>query len=258
LTKEEIAWLRTQAGGPKMRVWNGPARFDPRYVQRITLFQPTNEALQSLVTRDPHMTYVEISLDWIFSSRSDKDDAVEFLWKHLVKKNHRDQQVRFVGKDDKITRYSGPRSAPNVIVVYADKPSKVTGQDHCVHIDWRINSGAALRRAGIHSLRDLLDLNYRQFWRKRLKICSLNLRALGRMHLNRNNSVKRRGPWVQYFCNGRFVYDVHLRIGSIIVRVNQSTQAVIDRHRKDFEVNRCVITHEVPHLLPPIHQVSPP
>jgi hypothetical protein len=200
---------------------------------------------------------VEISLDWVFSSGSDKDAAFEFLCKHLVKKNHRGQGIRFVGKDDKITRYSGPRSAPNVTAIYADKVSKVTGQD-CVHIDWRINGGAALRRAGIHSLRDLLDLDYHQFWRKRLTICSLDLRSLGRMHWNRNNPVKRRGPWVQLYCNGRFALDVHLRTGSAILRVHQSTQAVIDEYRRDFEVNRCVIPHEVPHLLPPIQKVLPP
>jgi hypothetical protein len=203
--------------------------------------------------REP-LTKEEIA--WVFSSRSDKDAAFEFLCRHFVKKNHGDQEIRFVGEEDKITRYSGPRSAPNVSVIYADKGSKVTGED-CVHIDWRINGGAALRRAGIHSLRDLLDLDYRQFWGKRLKISSLNLRSLGRMHCNRNNLIKRRGPWVQYYCNGRFTYDVHLRIGSTIARAYQSTQAVIDRYRKDFEVNRCVITHEVPHLLPPMRQVLP-
>jgi hypothetical protein len=235
-----------------MRVLNWGPKFHPRYVQQIWLFQPTHEALQSLVTRDPHLTYVEISLDWVFSYKSDKDAAVEFLWNHLVKKNHRDQGIRFFGTKGEMTRYSGPRSAPNLIAIYADKASKVTGQHQCVHIDWRIRGGGALRRAGIHSLRDLLGLDFRQFWEKRLKICSLNLRSLGRMHCNRNNPVKRRGPWVRFcLANDRFAYDVHLRTGSTIVRANQSTQAIIDRYRKYFEVNRCVITHKVPHLLPP-------
>ncbi len=250
LTTAEFTWLRPHGGGAKLRVHNRPARFNRRYCQRLTLFQPTTDALQSLATRDHHLTYAEISLDWIFSCKPHKNEAVDCLWQHLVKNNHRDQGVIFVGNEGTQSRYSGPRNAPNVIVVYSDKPSRVTGQNHCVHLDWRVAGGAALRRNGIHSLRDLLDFNFREFWERRLRICSLDLRSLGRMHCNRNNSVKRRGPWIQFDRNGTFAYDFHLRTGSIIVRASGSTQAVIDRYRKYFEVNRCVITHNVRHLLP--------
>jgi len=251
LTAQELAWLRQQRGGKKMRVHDHRAPFEPRYQQRIMPFQPTQEVLQSLATRtDAHLNYLELSLDWTFDYEWDRDAAFEFICRYLVKEYHRDQKIVFVGNNGKITRYSGPRSAPNVLVVYADLPCRVNGLPYCVHLDWRIKGRSALRRAAINSVRDLLDLDYRQFWRCRLKFCEVDLRALGRKYCNWERGTKRREPWMHFSPNGRYAYDVHLRAGSIIVRARQSTQAVIDQHRNHFDVNSCLIRHEVPHLLP--------
>ena len=147
-----------------MRVHNHAACFDPRFVQRLTLFQPSPEALIWLARRDVHMSYMEVSLDWTFENEAEKDDAFAFVCRYLVKQHHRSGQgIRFVGKDGKFTRYTAARGAPNLIAMYADKPSKATGEIFCVHLDWRISRAYALRRAGIYKVSDLINFNHQEF-----------------------------------------------------------------------------------------------
>jgi hypothetical protein len=246
LTPSQLSWLRPRAGGRKMRVHNGRARFNRHYVQRLTVYQPSNEALQSLATcEDALLTYLEISLDWIFEDQSDKDDAAEFVNQHLIKSHHRDQGIRFYAE----TRYTGPRSAPNNIVTYADRASK-GGSPHCAHFDWRIKGSGTLRRIGVNCVRDLLTFSHREFWRTRLRLCAIDRGILGRMYHNWQKGTKRRSPWITFDLNRRFVYDHDSRAGGTIVRVLQSSQAVVDMYRKRFEVDRCLVPYEITHLLP--------
>ena len=70
-------------------------------------------------------------------------------------------------KDDYCIFYEGKRGAPNLIAMYADKCSKVTGEVHCVHLDWRISRSYAIRRAGISNVRDLVHFDHRKFWSER-------------------------------------------------------------------------------------------
>ena len=231
-----------------MRVWNYPALFDRSFIQRLTIYQPTDEALHWLesheVRNDVHMTRAEVSLDWVFDKEHDKQLSFEFACRYLVKSHHRDQGIRFVGEDGKVTRYTGPRSAPNVLSAYADRHCKVTGEIYCMHLEWRMQGSAALRQSGIHSFRDLNNLDPRQFWAKRLKLRDIDSRALGRMYHNQNRPVKRRRPWI---ISG---YDLDAAAGSVIVRALGSTQAVIDRYRQMLPVNRTLRTLETGYLLP--------
>ena len=157
LSEAELAWLRERCGGAKMRVHDWHAPFDYAFVQRLTLYQPTGEAFDWLARRndDVLLNYAEIALDWVFGSEENAQEAFHAVSGALVKRHHRDQGIRFVGEYEKFTYYTGPRRAANVIAVYADKACKVTPQP-CVHIEWRAKGAAALRRAGIFSIRDLL------------------------------------------------------------------------------------------------------
>jgi hypothetical protein len=247
LSDSDLAWLREHAGG--LHVHDGPSRFDYNFVQRITLYQP-REALEWLSRRnDVSPNYAEFSLDWVFASEGDRIAAFRATACTLVKQHHRAQGIRFVGEGDHLTLYSGPRTAPNVIAVYADKPSKITGEP-CVHVEWRAKGVPALRRAGIHSIRDLLDFDHRQFWRDRLILCEVNRRGLGRRYNNWTRKSRRRAPWVIRYAGG-FSYDVDLRAGSIIARACGTTQGVIDHCGKHFNVRPCLtrIT-DIDHLLP--------
>src|SRR4051794_27422526 len=167
LSSGQFRSLRSKCGS--VHVWNGPAPWPSSYVQRLQLGQPSLEALQFLsgIIRDAHLNAVEIALDWVFEDEEALDDAFEFACRHHVKHHHRDQGVRFYPGKKGRTRYSGPRNAPNVLAIYADRPCRITGEFHCLHFDWRIKGSAALRRAGISSVRDLLGFNHGRFWVKR-------------------------------------------------------------------------------------------
>lgn len=254
LTKSELAWLRERCGGRKMYVHTRRARFDYQFVQRVTAFQPTTEALEWLARRnDILLNYVEIAFDWIFSSEDDKQEAFTFVCEHLVKRYHRDQGIRFAGEDG-FTRYTGPRGAPNLIAVYADLPSKVTGEVECLHFDWRISGVASLRRAGIRSVRDLLHLDHGAFWRERLVLCEINRRMLGRRHNNHALSTRRRRPWIVR-CGRHFAYDMDLRAGSIIHRACGSTQGVVDRCRQHFPLTGCLVPIDIGAVFPSVEDV---
>jgi hypothetical protein len=251
LSGSDLAWLRERAGGYKLFVHEGPARFDCNFIQRLTLYQPTDEVLKWLSRRnDAMLNYVEFALDLVFPCDEDRQAAFRAVVSMFVKRHHRNQKVRFVGEQiETATLYTGPRIAPHVAVAYADKPSKVTGEP-CVHIEWRAKGAAALRRVGIHNVRDLLNFDHRELWRDRLILCSIDRRKLGRSYNKWRLKSRRQGAWVMRYSNG-FEYDMDLRAGSIIARACGSTQDLIDRCGKHFKISHCLtrIT-DIDHLLP--------
>jgi len=244
-------WVPTKAG--RLILVSHP---DRTLIQRFQLCQPTPQALHWAATwPDHHVTYVEVSLDWIFATGLEKDEAYEIACEYLVKLHHRDHGIRFYGKDEK-SRYTGPRGAPNVLAVYGDKPCRITGEVCCLHLDWRVSGAAALRRAGLDTIGKLVDLDFRAFWSSRLLMSKMRFEYLGRLVTNACTGSNRRGPWMQPWPHG-FVFDVHTRTGQIIRRAYGSTQSVIDHCRKTVNVQRCLVPLDVQHLLPPSPMINP-
>jgi hypothetical protein len=243
LCKRDLARVRKHC--KRVRYWNEPARFNPAFRQRLQLYQPRSEALQILAERsDVHLNYVEVALDWIFANEFDRDDALAFLDRYHVKKYHRDQGIRW----KKGTRYTGPRRAPTVHAAYADRECKLTGEVCCLHAEWRMSGHAAVKRAGILTMIDLLNLDYQEFWRQRLLLFALDLPDLGRRHYNYFNGSKRRRNWSTGF--GKFRYDRDKAAGAIVFNYFGSTQKVLDHLGPKFTVRRCLIQLDVEHLLP--------
>jgi len=261
LSDSERAWLQRLCGGRidtrypgeivrthKTGQWNRHPVFfpDKAYRQRIQLCQPQEQALEWLVERDDvRFTYLEEALDWTFDDPS-LVEAYEFACTYHVKKYHRDQGIRFV----KTTRYSGPRSAPNVLATYPDRPSKVTGEIDCLHFCWRIKGHAALKRAGFPTLADLIRIDRRAFWQNRLFFQFFDMEALGRRYNNYRLGSNRRKPWItRYGRNGRFAINRDSRQGNMLWFIRGSTQAIIDEYRDKFDINSCLIPIPVDHLL---------
>jgi hypothetical protein len=155
--------LRGREGLTRRKRWDR----DRRYTQWLQLCQPSDAALRFIAAREHRLNYAEVALDWTFDTEYERDDAHRFVNEHMVKPHHRDQEVKYVNG----TRYTGMRPVPNNVVIYADKPCRITGELYCVHIEWRINGVKALPRAGIHSVQDLLTLKHREFWQERRKRC---------------------------------------------------------------------------------------
>jgi hypothetical protein len=152
--------------------------------------------------------------------------------------------------------YSGQRRAPNVFVIYPDRPSKVTGEVHCLHGEWRVNGRTALHRAGIQSIADLTCIDHREFWRQRLYLCSIDPDRLGR----RLEHVRRRTSLVDRYDLGEgrsFDYPVDRRRGELAFRACGNTvQGVIDRYRRYCDLRGCLTPISVEHLLPVAEQDS--
>jgi hypothetical protein len=251
LTPGQLSQLdRLCRGG--VHVLNEPRRFDARYRQRLQLRQPTREALEWFSGRDDaELNAAELSLDWIFGNEFECEEAYAFACQHHVKKHHRAQQVTFVGEGG-VTRYSGPRGAANVLATYRDKPSKVTGEVHAVHFDWRITGAAAMRRAGLGSIADLLALDPHHFWLGRLLLYGIDLDQLGRVVLNDERRTKRRKPWVISRPSG-FTYHMDRRAGSFLYRAAGSTQVLLDKLEPRLRQKvreRALVSMDDGHLLP--------
>jgi hypothetical protein len=217
-------------------------RSDPR--GRGFLYEPTDEVLQWVSNPpDVYLNYVELALDWIFDDKVGRDEADELVARYHVKKYHRDPRIRFF----KRTRYTDRRSAPNNFVMYGDKPCRTTGELYCLHLEWRMRRHQNLKRIGIVNVADLLKLDHRAFWEKRLLLATFDLRKLGRMHRNNVRGIPGR-TWLTFF--GRMPYDHDLRLGHLISFVTGSTQGALDEFAPKFRVRDCLIPLDVQHLLP--------
>jgi len=107
------------------------------------------------------MTRVDFSLDLITQYLKSAQELQAFINCHLVQRWHGAGVVKFING----TMYFRCRYSRNNIAVYSDRPSKITGE-FCCHIEWRICTADALRRAGFYSIEDLINWNPNEFWKK--------------------------------------------------------------------------------------------
>jgi hypothetical protein len=221
------------------------------YRQCLHLYQPTHKALQFLTTvHGARFNHLELALDWTFASKQDRDAAHAFVCKHHVKRWHGKQKLNF---HEGITRYtSKKRKVPNNFIIYSDKPCRITGEVLCVHMEWRLTGARTLRRASIGSVRELLNLDLRQFWKQKFILRAVDHRALGRRYnIYLFEKGEQLGPWFGRFAsNQTSAYDIDALVGAKLARRCGLTQAVIDRFRTSIDVGRCLVNIPVSHLLP--------
>ena len=251
LSDRKLAALeRTNGGG--LYVLPIPAGFDPRLRQWLQLHQPHREALRLLTTfGEYHLNYGELALDWIYADEKRKDEDKHWADLHLIRRYHRgEQEIIFVEGE---TRYDARRRSPNLTALYGDRASKITGELYCLHLEWRCNRANALRSLGIHSVNDLVDFDYRAFWRKRLLLCewTCHPRVLGRLcracaELGDRAPLRGRKEWID--CVGGYRYSIDIAIGAAIQNIR--VQTALDHYRK-FNVGRYLKPLNVDHLLPP-------
>ena len=252
-----LASLRSEYGRGGLYVENRPARFDARYRQRLELKQPSRTTMECIARRhDTLINGAEVAVDYVFKSSADRDDAWEFLDRHLVRSWHgKNQNIRIVKShsdtDDNRssgTRYDAARSAPNGIVFYKDNHSRITGELNCLHLEWRLKGLKAVRRAGIKSGRDLLEFSHRQFWQKRLRLYDVeDRRRLGRLITNRARGKRSRAGTIEQ--TGRFA-GVDGRTGEVHVRSCDTIQELIDKLRGRIRSHRALVAIPNEFLLP--------
>jgi hypothetical protein len=257
LSRAEIEQLKEQCGFGNERGFVHDCylrpKFNPSLRQRLQLKQPRADALRSLSARaDAYLNYAEAALDWVFEGDNEREEAYRLLDRYHLKNHHRDQGVRYERHDHQLTpptRYTGPRMAANNFGLYVDKPCRVTGEVYCAHLEWRMRRPRNLRSTGLTGVGKLLELDLHGFWEERLLLRGLDLRKLGRMHLNSFRRIRRRS-WVTVSRTG-FRYDYDLATGALLANVFESTQKVADDFGRKFRVRECFVPIDVQHLLPP-------
>jgi len=174
------------------------------------------------------MTRVDFSLDLTTYSLRDAQQLQAYFNCHLVQKWHGAGIVCF----DNGTMYFRCRKSRNNIAVYSGRPSKITNTS-CCHFDWRICKADTLRRAGFHSIEDLINWNPYEFWKKRLVLMEMDFYKLGKIY---NDMGRRKKPFIKQ--RGSYKYDVFKRTGDLIKRCIQlpnesysSVQKAIDFFR---------------------------
>jgi hypothetical protein len=212
-----------------------------RYRQRLDFKQPGDVALQWIAGRpDALINAVEVAADWIFRDRNERDDAADFLHWHLVRRWHPRKAAIYVHPGTARTRYDARRGARNMVVVYTEAFSRVTGECCNVHLEWRANGAQAVRALGIESGRDLLDFDHRGFWEKRLMLVHVDPARLGQYMRNRRNGTRSRAidppndtddcePRPRRYCNRTVVPDDG-RDGQIVLDGVGCLQELIDTY----------------------------
>ena len=262
LTRRQYNWLKRRCD---FDPFDGPATFDPQYVQRLQIRQPSDEVLQWIAYRcDAYLNRAEFALDWVFGSEEEKEQAQDFLRRYFIKRHRGKQEISYYGGSN--SQYLASRTAANVPVNYGDKECKLTGELHCLHIEWRKQGAEALRRRGI-TVRDLVNFNHRAFWKRRLLLYAIDPSKLGKEYRKayrsgfRNTRYQRRKT-DRIIRFGSFSYnedrEMGLRLQKLIktkqwneTGVKQaSVQAILDAYRgKKLKVGKALREIDVSHLL---------
>jgi hypothetical protein len=208
-------------------VQQGTAYWNKALRCRLTLNQPRTEALSLLddVLTTSGMSFVinlvHLALDFTVRHSDEARLLMEHFNRHLVKKWHGKQRVRYAGREGDIpdlnqaTRYTGPRHAQHNVVLYCDKPSRFTGEP-CLHMEWRIFGKGAVEKLGVYDPQQLIDFDHRAFWQKHLCLEEPNFQMLGRQFLGRGCAKK---VAVIDYAHGLGYKDRDLRVGNLIGRV---------------------------------------
>jgi hypothetical protein len=219
-----------------------PCKFHPDYRQGLQLLQPTRRALVRLAamtsTDEVMLTHVEIAQDYVFDPKPGVDTQavanawLQFFLDHLVQPWHRKSmrvhcfykydEVEIDGKKIELyhdwpmgwttrTTPKGKRKKGSWFTGYADQPCRLTGETPCFHIERRYCGSEALRRIDIHTLHDLIDFNFDQFFADHMKLSDVDYERLGRADRNKQSGARRKHSRID-----RYGFNQDERLGRTI------------------------------------------
>jgi hypothetical protein len=238
LSETEVASLARHG---LTRAERGPSPFSTGFRQLLHLSRPSPQALMLIARKggEHRINYIELAQDLVFRTWPDIKEARSYFDRHLIKKHHREQGIRFVAGQ---TRYTARRGAPSNLVVYSDLPCRLTQEENCLHVEMRFTGVRSVRRAGISNIAELRRFDHRRFWQERLLLVELDYARLGRMLRNRRNGARRR--------SSRSTQDDY-QVGLLTEQACGSIQQIIDTYRQ-IRVRDCLIPLDVSDLLPPV------
>jgi hypothetical protein len=231
LTRKQMKYLRANARSVDCRRGHPIRGSDQHWI--VTLVAPNDAALHFMAEL-PHATvnYAEAARDCIYREHDEKRAVHALVDWSFVKPRHGKHQTVQYGE----ATYTGQRRPGLTYIWYSDRSSKPTGDEVCLHKEARFRGKAAVRRAGIHQISDLITFDHDGLWRA---FCSqlyeVDLVRLGRWWLNKHSGQRRQQS--RTVESGSFKYDMDRRTGAIIfhkyaahsVQPLRSVQRFVDR-----------------------------
>jgi hypothetical protein len=137
-----------------------------------TIHQPTKatiQVLQDIQDQSPEILHL-LQVDFALDLTTDNDLDAARLHLAFLGVLTPARLGKSIHKPEFKTSYMGAWGSGNEVVVYSDGRRKVRPQSPRVHIEWRIHGAKALERAKIKSAIDLVAVNHRAIWEKRLRL----------------------------------------------------------------------------------------
>ena len=177
--------------------------------KKIELFQPDYETiatLKDIIAGDYAINYIEFAIDFLVPNKGILRQLQYFFDKHLVFNRKPESLVesefhfKLAGKEGAVcgcknvcicqTRYFTPTDDKERLVMYGDKPSKTDNATACVHIEKRYAGINEIKKLGLYTFNNIIDLDLEQFWSHHIDLRTPNFTALGRMNTFKKNTKR--------------------------------------------------------------------
>jgi hypothetical protein len=150
------------------------------YGWRLIVHQPTHQAFALLQEMQNEwrgkLRRVDVATDFITRSASECQQLKHWVVNHtLLRWRRRQDQMR--DEDGTVywtQRVTRKRPSHRDLVVYADKPAKLTGELDCVHVELRLYDSYAVKGSGLSQVSQLPRLKPKPLLRRHLKLASVD------------------------------------------------------------------------------------
>jgi len=112
----------------------------------------------------------DVAIDWTFLTEAEKELWRSWLEQHVLLRWHRGKMHDYCGTLYWIRQIDRKRTIPRNLKIYSSRPSKVSGEQHCVHVELSFFRAASCRAQRIHKTSDLFALNPRTLVGKHVKL----------------------------------------------------------------------------------------
>jgi hypothetical protein len=170
LTEKQMQFLHQNAASVDVRYGRPLRNSDAALI--LTVVNPNERALQFMAERrDFVVNYLEPALDLISQDEWSKNRLRDLFDDHFVQLRHGRRETVHYGQ----ATYTGQRHHRVRFVWYDDKPSKVCGAPHCLHVEGRHKGAADVRTRGrtraSATLSVWIVIGWRTGWSKTLNPC---------------------------------------------------------------------------------------
>jgi hypothetical protein len=180
----------------------------------IDLLQPDRKTLKQL-GRTPQgdyvINYIELAFDFIPETREQRLQLRKFFEHHLVHEQPKRQGSSYPYRRYRRTLYFGRQDEAVRLALYSHR--KKGNARRCVHLEYRFQGRATLKKLGILTMKDLLSFNHEAFWESRLDLRYANLTELGKLlpfkGKSRRGAIKHAQVFMENLSNVQKLHQQH-------------------------------------------------